>query len=94
MRKREELSNPSSCMSRAADNEMVFVLLGRDTAAPLAIKTWCDERVRQGKNAETDLQIVEAREVIRILLAEQKNASKLASQVWSEIQSSLDGTHV
>jgi hypothetical protein len=40
---------------------MVFVLLGRDTAAPFAIRAWADERVRLGKNVETDAQIVEAR---------------------------------
>lgn len=40
---------------------MVFVLLSRDAAAPFAIRAWADERVRLGKNTETDPQIVEAR---------------------------------
>jgi hypothetical protein len=48
-------------MSRAHPREMVFVLLGRDAAAPDAIRAWAAVRVQLGKNAETDPQIVEAR---------------------------------
>ena len=60
MIKREELTNPKSCMSRAKDDEMTFVLLGRDAAAPHAIRAWVDERLRLGKNLVSDAQIVEA----------------------------------
>lgn len=60
MLKARELSDPSSCMSRASSNEMTFVLLGRDTAAPYAIRAWVEERIRLGKNVYSDGQIVEA----------------------------------
>lgn len=60
MRKREELSNPNSCMSKAKNGEMTFVLLGRDSAAPEAIRAWVRERIRLGKNVENDPQITEA----------------------------------
>ena len=60
MRKSQELTDPSSCMSRARDDEYVFVLLARDAAAPATIRFWCAERVRRGKNAYTDPQITEA----------------------------------
>lgn len=60
MIKREELTNPKSCMSRAGDHEMTFVLLGRDAAAPAAIRAWIDERVALGKNMPSDEQILEA----------------------------------
>jgi len=60
MRKREELSNPASCMSRAHDDEMTFVLLGRDPAARVAIESWIEERIRIGKNKRRDPQIQEA----------------------------------
>ena len=60
MRKRDELTDPKSCMSRAADDEMTFVLLGRDKAAPVAIRAWISERIRLGKNRPDDAQIVEA----------------------------------
>ena len=60
MIKRNELTDPNSCMSRARDDEMTFVLLARDAAAPVAIRAWCDERVRLGKNKFGDEQICEA----------------------------------
>lgn len=60
MRKFEELTNPKSCMFRAGDNEMTFVLLGRDKAAPVAIRAWIEERLRLGKNQPEDAQIKEA----------------------------------
>lgn len=60
MIKRDELTNPESCMSRARDDEMTFVLLGRDKAAPLAIRSWVMERIRLGKNKPEDPQVMEA----------------------------------
>jgi hypothetical protein len=58
--KKEELSNPNSCMSKAHDDEMTFVLLARDAAAPFAIRAWVRERIRLGKNHPDDDQIQEA----------------------------------
>lgn len=60
MRKRDELSNPDSCMNRARDDEWTFVLLGRDLAATVAVRAWIDERIRLGKNQPNDSQVLEA----------------------------------
>jgi hypothetical protein len=60
MRKKEELSRRNTCMDSAHPEEMVFVLLGRDVAAPATIRAWVNERILLGKNASTDEQIVEA----------------------------------
>lgn len=60
MRKAEELSNPNSCMNRAHESEMTFVLLGRDIAAPATIREWCRLRCWHGKNKPDDEQIREA----------------------------------
>ena len=60
MLKQSELSEPNSCMSRARDDEMTFVVLERDVAAAETIRFWCRERVRIGKNEWGDSQIVEA----------------------------------
>jgi hypothetical protein len=60
MRKRDELTNSNGCMFRAADDEMTFVLLGRDVAAPATIRAWTAERIRLGKNLASDPQIQEA----------------------------------
>jgi len=60
MLKSQEILDPSSCLNRAKDDEIVFVLLGRDLAAPVAIKEWCAIRVKLGKNQWHDKQIEEA----------------------------------
>ena len=62
MLKRKELTDPRSCMSRADDDEMTFVLLGRDLAAPDTIRFWVERRIALGKNKADDPQIVEALE--------------------------------
>lgn len=66
MRKRDELTKVS-CTTTAFDDEMVFVLLARDPAAPVAIRSWVDERLRLGKNVDTDRQITEAIECARTM---------------------------
>jgi hypothetical protein len=61
MRKFDELVDPQSCLNRAKPDEWLFVLLGRDAAAPAAVLFWIEERIRLGKNGPDDPQIVEAR---------------------------------
>ena len=70
MRKKDELSREHTCMQHAHPNEMVFVLLSRDAAAPVAIRAWVAERLRLGKNVETDEQIAEALECARTMESE------------------------
>jgi hypothetical protein len=67
MRKRDELTNKSSCMNKAREDEMTFVLLGRDVAAPATIRFWINERLRLGKNHSDSCQITEAEECARIM---------------------------
>lgn len=71
MRKRDELTNPKSCMSKARDDEMTFVLLGRDDATPATIRFWIQERIRLGKNQPGDAQLVEAEECARTIEREE-----------------------
>jgi len=74
MRKRDELTDPRSCMSRARDDEWLFVLLGRDAAAPVAVRAWIEERIRLGKNKRDDPQILDALLWIDEVEAEQEVA--------------------
>lgn len=67
MRKKDELSKEASCMQRAHAEEMVFVLLSRDPAAPATIRAWIAERIRLGKNSEADDTIVDAAECARVM---------------------------
>lgn len=67
MIKRIELTDKNSCLNNANDNEMIFVLLARDPAAPIAIEAWIQERIRLGKNNPDDLQIINASECAYVM---------------------------
>ena len=60
MLKKLELTDHDSCMSRAHPDEMTFVLLARDEAAPGTIRDWVQRRVQLGKNKRGDAQTSEA----------------------------------
>ena len=74
MRKREEMNDPKSCLSRANPDELLFVLLARDKAAPAAVRAWIEERIRLGKNKREDEQIRDAERWIEVVLGEQEHA--------------------
>lgn len=60
MFKHAEIGSPNSCLNKAKFNEMLFVLLERDAAAPTAIRAWIAKRIELGKNTPDDIQILEA----------------------------------
>ena len=60
MLKKDETTNPQSCLSRSKDDEMIFVLTARDKCAPAAIRFWASQRIITGKNVNSDPQIQEA----------------------------------
>lgn len=60
MRKRDELTDPNSCLSKARDDEMIFVLLAHDEDAPDTIRDWVARRIRRGKNQPGDAKMQEA----------------------------------
>lgn len=76
MRKRDELTNPNSCMARAADDEMTFVLLARDVAAAETIRDWARRRVDYGKNEWSDPQIQEAMRCAETMERERRAAKE------------------
>ena len=65
MTKQEELTNPNSCMNKAHDCEMTFVLLARDPAAAETIRFWINLRVASGRNLRSDPKILEAEKCIQ-----------------------------
>jgi hypothetical protein len=72
-----EAQDPDSCWNKAQGTELVFVLLGRDPAAPLAIEAWCKERIRLGKNQKGDPQIEEARRLVAEMVHRQLHGSEI-----------------
>lgn len=80
MRKKDELSDPNSCMSRAKNDEMTFVLLGRDITAPYVIRVWIRERIRMGKNKPDDEQIIAARACALMMERETREKAKIMGE--------------
>lgn len=77
MKKIEEMAQLHSCLNKADRDEFIFVLLGRDVAAPDTIRFWATERMRLGKNKLNDKQIQEAFETARQI--EEQHAKNRAS---------------
>lgn len=77
-------NNPGvyDCHANAEPDEPMFVLLGRDTASPFAVKMWALERIKSGKNKSDDPQIIEAYACIAQMerFAEERRAKRLAVQ--------------
>jgi len=59
--KQEEIDNPDSCWNKAEPDEMIFVILARDKAAPATLRKWADERLAEGLNGPMDQKIINAR---------------------------------
>lgn len=89
MIKREELTNPNSCMSRAREDEMTFVLLERDAAAPAAIRIWVRERIRLGKNKPRDPQITEALRTADLIAESHRRQPLEANWVWDPVRGDI-----
>jgi hypothetical protein len=62
MIKSRELSDPNSCLNRAADDELIFVIRAHDVTAPGTVRDWIARRITAGKNTPHDGQIIEARD--------------------------------
>lgn len=77
MRKRDELQDPTSCLSKARNTEMLFVLLARDGCAPQTIRYWCKARVAAGKNRWDDPQIMEALACALSMEREERHAAPI-----------------
>jgi hypothetical protein len=67
LRKFLELRHKESCLTRAGEDEMLFVLLSRDKAAPMTIRFWASQRIHSGLNQPGDQQIVDALECARTM---------------------------
>lgn len=73
MRKKHETFDSNSCLNRAKDDEILFVLLGRDKTAPATIRFWCGQRILSGKNKQDDPQIVDALKCARLMETENES---------------------
>lgn len=63
MLKRHEISDPNSCLNKAKDNQMVFVLTENDKAMEETIEFWINKRIELGLNELGDTKMVTAQNV-------------------------------
>lgn len=63
MQKRQEIEDPNSCLNKAMDEELIFVLLSRDPAAAATVRFWVDLRLKMGLNTRHDQKIQNAEEL-------------------------------
>lgn len=73
MLKHEEMSDPTSCLNKAADDEIIFVVLEQDDAAPDTIRFWVNKRIELGKNKPSDRKMTSALELADLI--EQRKAA-------------------
>lgn len=81
MIKAQEIDNLESCLNKAAVDEPLFVLRGKDVTAGETVRDWTRKRIAAGKNRPGDEQIVEA---LAIAEAMDAYAAKRAREVSAE----------
>ena len=86
MRKRKEVTDPKSCLNRAFEDELIFVLLARDPAAPVAIQAWIEKRIELGLNTRDDPKLTEAQNIAVAMFKEQASVlgSSLQALQWKK----------
>lgn len=53
MLKKQEISDPDSCLSKAGDDEPLFVLRGQDVLAPEIVCEWAEHLYQAHLDADT-----------------------------------------
>lgn len=81
MLKKQEIDNLESCLNKAAIDEPLFVLRGKDICAAETVREWARARVRAGKNHPQDKQVLEA---LAIADAMDAYAAKRAGEIKTE----------
>lgn len=64
------------CYANAAPDEPMFILLGRDPAAAMALVFWCELRVELGLNGANDSQIKDAQDCYKKMVEEAQKRGK------------------
>lgn len=74
MMKKDEITNPNSCLNKAAPDEMIFVLRARDECAADTIRYWVALRLIKDKNMPSDIKIREALDIANAMEKQYKKA--------------------
>lgn len=64
MLKRDEVSDPTSCLNKAADDEPVFVIRAKDRVGPATVRDWVYRATALGIHQE---KVAEALDLARAM---------------------------
>jgi hypothetical protein len=67
MIKKEELTNPTSCINKAFDDEPIFVLRAKDPVAIQTIYYWMHQRICTGSEKYNDPKMKEAEQLAQLM---------------------------
>lgn len=81
MLKKQEIDNLASCLNKAAMDEPLFVLRGKDICAAETVREWTRKRIASGKNQPDDEQILDS---LSIADAMDAYAARHAAEVKTE----------
>jgi hypothetical protein len=65
MLKKDELTEPNSCLNKAHDNEMLFVILERDPAAADTVRYWMQKRIELGLDTNDSPKLLTAASIVQ-----------------------------
>lgn len=54
--KRDEIKDPNSCLNRAADDEPIFVLRGKDPLSAKLVRTWAAGALLEGHHEDDKIK--------------------------------------
>jgi len=60
MKKCDERAHERSCWNKAREDEILFIMMERDLAAPETIRFWVEKRIELGLNKRDDPQMQDA----------------------------------
>lgn len=66
MRKKDELTDPESCLSKAGFEEPLFVLRATDKLSPLLVRIWVDLARMHGAPTEKLLEAAQIAEAMEL----------------------------
>jgi hypothetical protein len=78
VKKSDELADPNSCLNKAGEDEILFVVLDRDEAFPGTVRFWIKERIKLGLNRPGDAKLLGAEQTaaeVERLQEERKHGS-------------------
>lgn len=76
MRKKDEVADPNSCLNKAKDDDILFVLKDTDQAMVDTVLYWIKRRIELGLNQQGDAKMTEAAQLANAVRMKQSGVLK------------------